>query len=61
VTSLDNLDHQEDICTNVLKADIVEGVADIAADWVRELDIDEIKQRGRAMLGLPTDCRRNRL
>lgn len=44
-----------------LEADIAHGVADIAAGRVRELDIDEIKQRGRAMLGLPTDCRRSRL
>jgi antitoxin ParD1/3/4 len=33
-----------------LKADIAQGVADIAAGRVRELDMNEIKQRGRAML-----------
>lgn len=44
-----------------LKAEIAQGVADIAAGRVRELDMDEIKRRGRAMLGLPTDCRRSRL
>ena len=33
-----------------LKADIAQGVADIAAGRVRELDINEIKQRGRATL-----------
>jgi antitoxin ParD1/3/4 len=31
-----------------LKADISQGVADIAAGRVRELDLNEIKQRGRA-------------
>jgi hypothetical protein len=43
-----------------LKADIALGVADIAAGRVRVLNMDEIKQRGRAMLGLPTDYRRSR-
>jgi antitoxin ParD1/3/4 len=33
-----------------LKADIAQGVADIAAGRVRELGMSEIKQRGRAML-----------
>ncbi len=33
-----------------LKADIVQGVADIEAGRVRELDMNEIKQRGRATL-----------
>lgn len=33
-----------------LKADIAQGVADISADRVRELDMSEIKQRGRAEL-----------
>ncbi len=33
-----------------LNADIAQGVADIAAGRVRELDTNEIKQRGRAML-----------
>ena len=33
-----------------LKADIAQGVADITAGRVRELDMDEIKQRGRAAL-----------
>jgi hypothetical protein len=58
---LDDLEQQEDSRANVLQADIAEGVADIAAGRVRELDIDEIKQRGRALLGSPTDCRRSRL
>jgi hypothetical protein len=44
-----------------LKADIAQGVADIAAGRVRVLNMDEIKQRGRAVVGLPTDCRRSRL
>jgi len=33
-----------------LKADIAQGVADIEAGRVRELDMNEIKQRGRATL-----------
>lgn len=33
-----------------LKADIAQGVADIASGRVRELDMDEIKARGRAKL-----------
>lgn len=33
-----------------LKADIAQGVADIEAGRVREIDINEIKQRGRATL-----------
>jgi antitoxin ParD1/3/4 len=33
-----------------LKADIVQGVADMTTGRVRELDMDEIKQRGRAAL-----------
>ena len=33
-----------------LKADIAQGVADIAAGRVRKLDMDEIKARGRAKL-----------
>jgi antitoxin ParD1/3/4 len=33
-----------------LKADIAQGVADIAAGRVRDLNMDEIKQRGRAVL-----------
>jgi len=33
-----------------LKADISQGVADIEAGRVRELDMNEIKQRGRATL-----------
>jgi antitoxin ParD1/3/4 len=33
-----------------LKADIIQGVADIAAGQVRELDMNDIKQRGRAAL-----------
>jgi antitoxin ParD1/3/4 len=33
-----------------LKADIAQGVADIAAGRMRELDANELKQRGRAML-----------
>jgi len=33
-----------------LKADISQGVADIEAGLVRELDMNEIKQRGRATL-----------
>ncbi len=33
-----------------LKADITQGVADIAAGQVRELDMNDIKQRGRAAL-----------
>jgi antitoxin ParD1/3/4 len=33
-----------------LKADIEQGVANIAAGRVRELDMHEIKQRGRAKL-----------
>jgi antitoxin ParD1/3/4 len=35
-----------------LKGDIAQGVADIAAGRVRELDIYEIKQRGRAALAV---------
>jgi antitoxin ParD1/3/4 len=33
-----------------LKADIAQGVADISAGRVRELDMNEIKQRGRTEL-----------
>ncbi len=33
-----------------LKADITRGVADISAGRVRELDMNEIKRRGRAEL-----------
>jgi len=33
-----------------LKADIAQGVADIESSRARELDINEIKQRGRAAL-----------
>jgi antitoxin ParD1/3/4 len=33
-----------------LKADITQGVADIAAGQVRELGVNDIKQRGRAAL-----------
>ena len=33
-----------------LKADIAVGVADMAAGRVRELDLAELKQRGRALL-----------
>lgn len=33
-----------------LKADIAQGVADITAGRVRELDMNEIKQRGRVAL-----------
>jgi len=33
-----------------LRMDIEQGVADIAADRVRELDMAEVKQRGRAIL-----------
>lgn len=33
-----------------LKADIAQGVADISAGRVSELDINDIKQRGRARL-----------
>jgi antitoxin ParD1/3/4 len=33
-----------------LKVDIAEGVADIAAGRVRELDMNEMKQRGRKTL-----------
>ncbi len=33
-----------------LKADIAQGVADISAGRVRELDMNEIKQRGRLEL-----------
>jgi predicted transcriptional regulator len=55
------IERQADERTDALKAAIAQGVADIAAGRVRELDTDEIKRRGRALLGLPTDCRRNRL
>ena len=43
-----------------LREKIAQGLADIAAGRVRELDMDEIKRRGRTALGLPTDCRRSR-
>lgn len=43
-----------------LREEIALGVADIAAGRVRELDMDEIKRRGRVALGLPTDYRRSR-
>lgn len=33
-----------------LRADVAQGVADMAAGRVRELDMNEVKQRGRAML-----------
>jgi antitoxin ParD1/3/4 len=39
-----------------LKADIDQGVADIEAGKVREIDIESLKQRGRAALAKRTEA-----
>jgi len=57
------IERQADKRADALKAEVAQGVADITAGRMRELERDEIRRGGRAVLvvlGLPTECRRSR-